>query len=245
MARPASNHLKMYRLVIAPAQQENSTVHLTPQQEHYLKRVLRLQAGDYFITLDGRGETWLTQLGEVNALLIEPLAETNELPLAVTLMVALPKGSGFEEIVRCCTELGVTTLVPLLSQRTLLHPSASKLERWRRIAQEAAEQSERQLIPTIIEPLPFSQALAQVKDPQTNCYICVTRRRAKSLLWYLQQQPPHPTVIMTGPEGGWTDQEVAEAIAGPFQPVSLGSRILRAVTAPVMALSLVAATLET
>ena len=234
----------MYRLVITPNQQENGKIQLTPAQQHYLQRVLRLKTGDQFITLDGTGQTWLTELVAAGAILIKPLAETNELPLDITLMVAIPKGNGFEDITRCCTELGVHTIIPIISQRTLLNPSPHKLERWRKIASEAAEQSERQLIPTIVDPRNVAEALGGVDDFSANCYICVTRREAKSLLWYLQRQPPNRTVIMTGPEGGWTDEEIDLAMECHFQPVSLGSRILRAVTAPMMALSLVAATLE-
>jgi 16S rRNA (uracil1498-N3)-methyltransferase len=234
----------MYRIVIETQQLKDREILLTPEQNHYLRRVLRLKIGDKFISLERGGKTWLSQLTEVGANPLHSLVENNELPVPVTLLVALPKGQGFEEIVRSCTELGASCFVPLLSERTLLKPSEQKLARWRKIAQEAAEQSERQVIPLIRDPSSLERALAEVADSGTNCYICVTRQESKSLLWYLEKQPLAPTVIMTGPEGGWTVEEVEKAIAHNFQPVSLGGRILRAVTAPVMALSLVAATLE-
>jgi 16S rRNA (uracil1498-N3)-methyltransferase len=233
-----------YRLVINPTQIQGEEINLTPEQSHYLNRVLRLKNGDRFVALDGRGKAWVAENGGTAAQILEPLQESTELPVKVTLIVALPKGNGFDEVVRCCTELGVTTLIPLISQRTLLHPSPQKLERWRKIATEAAEQSERQIVPTISEPLDFSTALTEVGNLDTNCYICVTRRKSAHLLTCLPTQLPKQLIIATGPEGGWTEEEVEQAIATGFQPVSLGSRILRAVTAPIVSLSLIAALSE-
>ena len=232
----------VYRLVIK--RDREGKIILTPQQQHYLKRVLRMGEGDRFIAMDGQGKSWLAQIRGNSAKIIEQLNLATELPVAVTLMVALPKGNAFDEVVRCCTELGVATLLPLISDRTLLKPSPRKLERWRRIATEAAEQSERQIVCKITEPKNFTAALTVVGDLETDCYICVARGDAEHLLTCLQRQPRKSIVVAIGPEGGWTSQEIEAAIATGFQPVSLGRRILRAVTAPVVALSLIAAVVE-
>jgi 16S rRNA (uracil1498-N3)-methyltransferase len=234
----------VYRLVIDSAQQQDEQIHLTSPQQHYLNRVLRLREGDRFVAMDGRGNSWIAQLVGTSARIIEPLKESTELPVSVTLMAALPKGNGFEEIVRCCTELGTTAFLPILSDRTLLNPSSHKLERWRRIATEASEQSERQIVPIVLEPTHFVKALTEVDDLETDRYICVTRSSAKHLLIHLQERRAKNLVMATGPEGGWTEAEVEGAIASGFHPVSLGRRILRAITAPIVALSMVAATVE-
>jgi len=223
--------------------------------------VLRLQAGDHFIAMDGRGHWWLAVL-EVRetglfASIAEEIAVNRELPVEVTLMAALPKGNGFDEVVRQATELGVASIVPVTSDRTLLKPSAQKVDRWRRIAAEAAEQSERQFVPTILEPIAFDVA---VKDcGQKYRYICVARGDNRHLWDCLigSFDPPQPPlirgeqdrgelsiVIAVGPEGGWTEGEVERAMEFGFEAVSLGSRILRAVTAPIVALSLVGAAFE-
>lgn len=233
-----------YRLAIDPAQQQGNQLWLTSQQQHYLRRVLRLQEGDPFVAMDGCGQSWNAQLRGKGAILRSLLGESRELPIPLTLITALPKGGGFDEIVRSCTELGVTEIIPAISQRTLLKPSPHKLERWRKIAVEAAEQSERQFIPNIAEPIPLPAALAQLGNSQRDCYICVARGESSHLLAYLQGRPPHPAVIATGPEGGWTEEEVAQAIAAGFQPASLGCRILRAATAPLAAVSLFAGAIE-
>ena len=251
---------QLQRLAITAPQICDRQIDLTREQQHYLNRVLRLQAGDRFIAMDGRGHWWSAVL-EVRetglfASIAEEIAENRELPVEVTLMAALPKGNGFDEVVRQAAELGVANIVPVTSDRTLLKPSSQKVDRWKRIAAEAAEQSERQIVPTILEPVSFDIA---VKDcGQKHRFICVARGENRHL-WdcLVSLEPPHSPLIMgeqdgeelsiviaTGPEGGWTDGEVERAIELGFEAVSLGSRILRAVTAPIVALSLVGAAFE-
>ncbi|MEH1843024.1 MAG: 16S rRNA (uracil(1498)-N(3))-methyltransferase [Nostoc sp.] len=255
---------QLQRIAIAPSQFQQGQILLTKEQQHYLGRVLRLREGDRFIAMDGKGKWWLAQLAGEQARVLETLLVETELPVSITLMVALPKGNGFDEVVRCCTELGVTCIAPVLSDRTLLHPSPQKLERWRRIAAEATEQSERSFVPTILEPVTFNTGLSFANSQQ---YICVARGEFPHLKDCLQHKGQmtndiaqsqsagflcselcktgqETIVIATGPEGGWTTQEVDNAIAFGFQPVSLGRRILRAVTAPVVALSLITAACE-
>ncbi|MCT7996862.1 16S rRNA (uracil(1498)-N(3))-methyltransferase [Laspinema olomoucense] len=242
---------QLQRVAIAEAQFLPGEILLDRPQQHYLSRVLRLKEGDRFIAMDGQGQWWLAQLSPNPefATVLESIPVQTELPVPVRLILALPK-NGWDEVVRQTTELGVTTLVPVLSDRTVLNPSPNKLDRWRRIAREAAEQSERQIIPSILDLVTFRDYLALPEKPP-NRYICVTRSEAPHLLAQVlasQQSPAGlqlgPLEIAVGPEGGWTPAEEEQAIASGFQPVSLGSRILRAVTAPAVALSLIAAALE-
>lgn len=236
----------VYRLVIVPEQRQGETVCLTEDQRHYLQRVLRLNPGDEFVIMDGTGTAWRAQWGMAKAQLLAPLSEDNELPVAVTLAAALPKGNGFEEIIRPGTELGAATFQPLITERTLLKPSAAKQSRWQRIVIEAAEQSERQWVPAIAVPMGWTDYLASL-DPQPSIkLICVARYPSPLLGAYLHQVSPasHPSdsiIVATGPEGGWTETEIEQAIARGFQPVSLGKRILRAITAPTVALAQIAA----
>lgn len=241
--------VQLQRIAIAPTQIHNQHLDLTAEQQHYLGRVLRLQAGDRFIAIDGQGLWWLAQLivslpgDSPQAQILEAISVQTELSVEVTLLVALPK-TGFDDIVRCCTELGVSRFIPVLSERTLLKPSEQKLLRWRRIATEAAEQSERQIVPSIQEPLPWISALS-VEQFSGSQYICVARRDAPHLLNCFTSRSITPAIqIATGPEGGWTTTEVEQALSSGFQAVSLGERVLRAVTAPITAVSIVSAALE-
>ena len=240
---------QLQRLAIASSQFQQEQIFLTQDQQHYLGRVLRLREGDRFIAMDGQGKWWLAQLEGNLARVLEALLVQTELPISITLIVALPKGNGFDEVVRCTTELGVSIITPVISENTLLNPSPQKLDRWRRIAQEAAEQSERSFVPKILEPVSFSSIVNSQASFVKNQYICEARGNYPHLQDCLHNQglwtnDQGPITIAIGPEGGWTEKEVECAIAAQFQPVSLGRRILRAVTAPIVALSIVAAQLE-
>lgn len=232
----------MQRIAISLDQMQDKLIMLTSQQQHYLSRVLRLREGERFMAMDGKGSWWLAQLRGETAEILEAVTVDSELSVAVTLMLALPKGNGFDDVVRCCTELGVSCIVPVVSQRTLLHPSGQKLERWRRIAQEAAEQSERGMIPTILEPVAFESAIATISA--SGRYICEGRGNFPHLCGCLSKTLPQTIVVAIGPEGGWTDAEIEAAIATGFSAVSLGRRILRAVTAPIVTMSIIAAASE-
>jgi 16S rRNA (uracil1498-N3)-methyltransferase len=269
----------------------------TPDQQHYLLRVLRLRSGDRFLAIFPGGSTWLAQIqpalcsdaesddrDRYGFELIEPQAINNELPMEITLVLSLPKGSGFDDVVRQVTELGVTRIVPVVSDRTVLKPSANRHDRWQRIALEATEQSERSRPPQVEAPIPFSQYLKQFSAPpapglQVNsplegsgfegsgafegsgsidlAYLCWGRGEARHLMEQLQQdlrsssrstaqvfQAQPRITIAIGPEGGWTNGEVDRAKQAGFVPVSLGKRILRAITAPAAAMAIVAALIE-
>ena len=233
----------VYRLVITPGQIKEQHIALDAQQRHYLLRVLRLSNGDRFIAMDGAGNSWLSEILEQSAKIIESVDIATELPVSLTLITALPKGNTYEQVIRCCTELGVSNFLPVISDRTLLKPSPNKVQRWRKIATEAAEQSERQIVPTIFEPVRFSLAINNTTSTQDK-YICVARGDMPTLWSCLQTRKHQEIVIATGCEGGWTATEVEQAIALGYQPVSLGNRILRAVTAPIVAVSLAVAVLE-
>ncbi|MGI0480431.1 16S rRNA (uracil(1498)-N(3))-methyltransferase [Geminocystis sp. CENA526] len=230
----------LYRIVINSHQKQDNLINLESDQEHYLRRVVRLNNGDIFIALDGNGKGWQVKLTADGGEILDSLMENRELLTKVTLMIALPKGNGFEDIIRCVTELGVNSLQPVISDRTIVKPKENKLERWRKIAMEASEQCERLIVPNIEPPIPVKQAFSQFHDLNIPKYIAVARSNAPHLLHFLQQNlSPSEMVIATGCEGGWTPKEVQSSIEHGFQEISLGNRILRAVTAPIMAMSLV------
>jgi 16S rRNA (uracil1498-N3)-methyltransferase len=246
----------LQRIAIDPSQIHEDDIALTPAQQHYLTRVIRLTTGAQFEVIDGSGKLYVAEInldrsqlpGTTTARIvtiiasdIDPLANPIPLP-AITLICALPKGNSFDDIVRACTELGVTTILPAIGDRTLLNPSPHKLQRWRKIAQEAAEQSERLTIPTIAEPQSLQTIFSQLPIDSTR-YLCEARGDRPHLLECLQAQKltPSQIAIAIGPEGGWTSNELDRAIECNFQLVSLGRQILRTITAPIVALSIVTA----
>jgi 16S rRNA (uracil1498-N3)-methyltransferase len=246
----------LQRIAIAPAQIHENYIALTPAQHHYLTRVLRLQTGAQFEVIDGSGQLYVAEIDldrsqpTATARIITLAGGINhlanpELSPAITLICALPKGNNFDDIVRACTELGVTTILPAISDRTLLDPSPQKLQRWRKIAQEAAEQSERLTIPTIAAPQSLQTIFSQLPIASTK-YLCAARGDRPHLLECLQSMTSTPSqiIIAIGPEGGWTSGELDLAIEYDFQLVSLGRQILRTITAPIVALSLITAAID-
>ncbi|MGB3614196.1 MAG: 16S rRNA (uracil(1498)-N(3))-methyltransferase [Elainellaceae cyanobacterium] len=244
----------LQRIAISTQQHRNSKLQLTVEQKHYLGRVLRLRNGDRFIALDEQDQSWVVELsGEDCATVLAAYSAPTELACRVILQTAMPK-TGMEDVIRQTTELGVYGIQPIVSDRVILKPSAQKRQRWQRVAQEAAEQSERQHWPRVAEVQPFTAAIQQGAMPEAGHrglstapttavrIICAARRSAAHLLTYIQTIPMSETIVVAvGPEGGWTAAELDLAIAAGYHPVSLGRRVLRAVTAPVAAMVLIAA----
>jgi 16S rRNA (uracil1498-N3)-methyltransferase len=235
----------MQRITLNPSQIDDSNITLTTEQHHYLTRVIRLHNGSQFQAIDGTGNVYLAKITNDTAQIIQLIStDSQKLDRSVILICALPKGNNFDDLVRACTELGVTEIMPALSDRTLLQPSPQKLQRWRKIAQEATEQSERSFVPTIDEPRAMKAIFDRI-PAVAHKYICEARGEHSHLLTCLQSTPiTEPIILAIGPEGGWTDGELDRAIKAGFQPVSLGRRILRTITAPIVALSIVAAVTE-
>ncbi|MEM9905654.1 MAG: 16S rRNA (uracil(1498)-N(3))-methyltransferase [Cyanobacteria bacterium P01_D01_bin.44] len=238
------------RVTVHPGQIQTALLVLSADQVHYLRRVLRLQPGNQFIAQDGEGHQWLAELTSVadQALVIETTAADTPTQPDLTLVAALPK-AGFDDVVRQATEIGVIHIQPIISQRTLLQPSENKLKRWQRIAQEASEQSEWLWVPTIQAPLPFETWVRGntplVGNTDKASFFCVARGDAPLLLTDIQgvlaTRPTLPVSVAIGPEGGWTPGEIAEAQAQGHTLVSLGPAVLRATTAAVVAIAVVAA----
>jgi len=245
---------QLQRLRVVTQQIQDQSITLTAEQQHYLCRVLRLRSGDRFLALLDSGVAWLAHLEDGTAELLEPQSVESELPLKVTLVISLPKGSGFDDVVQQVTELGVSRIVPVMSDRTLLKPSANRHDRWQRIAGEATEQSERSQSPMVEEPIEFSRYLNELDPPKSDDlrYFCWGRGDSVHLLSQLQTDllagdqidMNVGITIAIGPEGGWTDEEVARSMNAGFVSVSLGKRILRAITAPAASMAIVSAVVE-
>ncbi|WP_295620728.1 16S rRNA (uracil(1498)-N(3))-methyltransferase [Chamaesiphon sp. GL140_3_metabinner_50] len=243
----------MQRITIDLTQIHDNYINLVPEQDRYLTRVLRLQSGGQFQAIDGTGKLYICELIARDPRAVTASAQITEIiispdrPLApaIALICALPKGNNFDDIVRACTELGVTTIYPAISDRTLLDPSLQKRSRWRKIAQEAVEQSERLTIPTIADPQALQAIFSQIPSAGMK-FLCEARGEHPHLLTCLQARSIDntPIVIAIGPEGGWTNAEIALASESGFQLVSLGQQILRTITAPIVALSIVAAAID-
>jgi 16S rRNA (uracil1498-N3)-methyltransferase len=234
-ATPAWPPKSLARLFVRDALSEGVRVELDPGQANYLGNVMRLSEGAQLLVFDGSSGEWLATVVEAGkkrmALAVGPRTGEPENIPDVWLAFAPVKRAQTDWLVEKATELGVAKLVPVMTQRTVTE--RVKLDRLRSIAVEAAEQCGRTRLPEIVEPLSLKQLL-EGRDQSRTLYFADERGgEPPSSLFKLG-----PALILTGPEGGFTDDERAtiRAAAGAV-PVSLGPRILRAETAALAALA--------
>ncbi len=215
-------------------------VRLDDAQSHRLRSVLRLRPGDGLAVFDGSGGEWSATVAAaaaegVRLAIGEPLEALPEPPVAVTLLCAFPRGQRGDWIVEKATELGVAAITPLASDRAVMQPGEGRVERWRRIASEAAEQCGRASLPSFGEEPPAG-APRLIADPGA------ARTVAEALAGF--SPVPLAVAIYIGPEGGWTPEERERLIGEGALPVSLGPRRLRVETAAIVTLALTLAALE-
>jgi 16S rRNA (uracil1498-N3)-methyltransferase len=232
----------------------NGAIVLSPQESHHLVHVLRLRKGDRVVLFSSNGAECIGEIIEADAsatrLVVRELLSAQRDPAAaITLAVPLLKGARFDLVIQKSVEIGTTMLLPFTSQRSVVKPGAkqppiSKLRRWDRIVLDATKQCGRTKLIRVELPLTFAEVLqrAQAATFKFLLWEKVGEPLFSRLLHETPQVSPSDTIfILIGPEGGLTDVEAAAAIHAGFQPASLGRRILRAETAAIVALALVAA----
>ena len=210
--------------------------------------VLRLKAGEEVILCDGAGNEALCRVESVqkDALSLSVLSRSeseSEARVSVTLYMAFSKSDKFEHVVQKATELGARCIVAFPSARCVSRPDEkslrNKLSRWEKIAASAAEQSGRGVIPEVRVLPSFAAVLSEVKKTDVPV-LCYENEDGFSLSDALREKEPFSTVsLITGPEGGLTEGEVAAARGADVFVCTLGKRILRCETAPLAALSAV------
>ena len=234
-ATPAWPPKSLPRLFVRSRLSKDARVELDGGQANYLGNVMRLGEGAELLVFDGETGEWLARIAETGkkrmSLSIERKTREPETIPDVWLTFAPVKRAQTDWLVEKATELGAARLQPVITQRTIAE--RVKLERLNAIAIEAAEQCGRTRLPAIAAPLPLKQLLSQ-RDPERRLYFADEAGGEAAL----QAFEPGPALILTGPEGGFTDNErsLIRAAANTV-PVSLGPRILRAETAALAALA--------
>jgi 16S rRNA (uracil1498-N3)-methyltransferase len=205
----------------------------TPEQEHQLSHVLRLRSGDRVLVFDGRASRDL--LLEATADGWRVVGECAQAAEPRTRLIAYPallQRDKYETILQKLTELGVAVVVPLLTERALIRtaPDARRVQRWQSILREATEQCGRGRVPILQSARRFEHALAEADGA---VLVAHQNSRERDLRMALVDRPVMVS-LFTGPEGGFSDGEIAAATHARM--VTLGPRILRAETAaPVLA----------
>ena len=232
---------------------DRQSVHLAADEARHLCDVLRLQRGDEVYVLDGDGKEFHCTIEDSRRELarLNVVAEVQparpESPLDLTLAVALLKGEKFDLVVQKATELGVTCILPVITERADVRLRDSddrvkRVARWQRIALEAAKQSGRARVPEMAQPIVFKSLMepstaenAESFAPSNTFCLMFAERDGHSLTEAIKHLPGRPRKItaLVGSEGGWTDKEIDEARRAEWKIVTLSGRTLRAETAAI------------
>ncbi len=220
---------------------QNVTHGLTVAQTHYIVRVLRLKPGAQLVLTDGNGQEYLAELlhagrGDAQIRILSTRSASAESPLSIELALAVSRGERMDFAMQKSVELGVTSISPLLTERTVVQLDAkrtgARMQHWQQIITSACEQSGRNHLPRLNPPEPLSRWV-------TN------RARVPALIFHPQAEQPLAGLpvpqqgalqLLVGPEGGFSHQELALAQAAGITAVTMGPRILRTETAAICAI---------
>jgi len=234
----------MHRFFTVKENISNGFIVLKDSDASHILKVLRLKVGDQVEVLDGEGSLYLVNLTDINNKSIkgEVLSSekiNTESPLKIHLGQSLIKGNGFDVILRKSVELGVRSIIPLITERTVVKSdSEKKIVRWKKIIEESSKQCGRSSIPQISKNITTLETFFQKTKNSDLKLIFWELEKNKRLGDINPKEKPSTVSVLIGPEGGFTVKEFETARNYGFLSLGLGPRIFRAETAPLVALSL-------
>lgn len=238
----------MYQFFVDSSQIQDKRIIITGSDVNHIKNVLRLQPGEEIAVKNGVddreyrcGIEEITQ-DSVICTLRFIREEGVELPSKIYLFQGLPKADKMELIIQKSVELGVFEVIPLAVKRCVVKldekKAAAKVKRWQGIAEAAAKQCRRGIIPTVSEPMSMREAVAYARQMDVRLIpyeLAGDMAHTKEIIEAIR--PGQSVAVFIGPEGGFEQSEVEEALAAEIMPVTLGKRILRTETAGLAVLS--------
>lgn len=230
---------------------------ITGDDAHHISRVMRMGLSDQVIICNEDKVCYLSTIEqmdgqEIKVKLDSKVASETELPIDVTIAQGLPKGDKFEWVIQKATECGAFAFIPLIMDRSVVKldekKSLKRLERWDKIAKEAAEQSHRQMVPEVFPLHSLKQLIAKASEYDV-CLFAYEEIAKQGRLSQLKQSlteisPGEKMLVIIGPEGGISESEERLLIESGFKPCALGARILRTETAPIYVMSAISYALE-
>ena len=244
----------MHRFFVEPSQIGEKEIVITGPDVNHIRNVLRMRAGEELLAADGQGSEYRCILRElqdsaIRAEICRKLSGSAELPSRITLFQGLPKSDKMDLIIQKCVELGVFRIVPVTTKRTVVKLDAKKEEsrrkRWTAVSESAAKQSGRGIIPEISGVQSFREAVEEAGELDI-CLIPYEKAedmaRTREILSGI---PAGASIgVFIGPEGGFEEEEVREAMEAGARPITLGRRILRTETAGMAVLAMLGYLLE-
>ena len=244
----------MYHFFVTPDQVEGDFCRITGQDVNHIRNVLRMKAGEQIAVRDGISRNYICEIEsfsteEVRARILSAEEDSSELPARLYLFQGLPKGDKMELIIQKAVELGAYRIIPVATRRCVMKldkkKEETKLKRWNAIAESAAKQSGRMLVPQVSEVMTFSRACRFAGELDYNLIPYELAEGMKETRRVLGEIRPGMQVgIFIGPEGGFDREEIAEAESAGIHPITLGRRILRTETAGMTVLSILMFQLE-
>ena len=243
--------MSKHRFFIPPAEWIPEALALTGDEARHCRDVLRCREGDRIVVFNGAGveaEARIAAFPGKREARLDPVSITRSdpLPTALVLGQAVPKGKNMDLIVQKATELGVSRIVPLLSERTVVQfneqEAEKKREKWERVAIEACKQCGQNWLPEILAPMAVGRYLSAAgpvneRELRLMAALFGNARPLKTVLDGLPRSPESATILI-GPEGDFTPAELSLAVNAGYQPLSLGPIILRSETAAIYAVSI-------
>ncbi|MFG6668096.1 16S rRNA (uracil(1498)-N(3))-methyltransferase [Halomonas sp. HNIBRBA4712] len=236
-----ARHGKMPRLFVPATLEVGTQVELPEGPARHVSRVLRMSEGAPLVLFDGRGAEAGARITEAGRKRVLAQVESvwpgeGESPLAVHLGQAISKGDRMDYAIQKAVELGVAAITPLYTERGDVRlkdeREAKKHAHWQAVAESACEQCGRATVPVVHPPIALSQWLEQRDEPLKLMLHLATGNG------FARAERPQRAALLIGPEGGLTEQDIAAAKSHGFTPLTLGPRVLRTETAPVVALTL-------
>ena len=238
----------MYRFYVGQDSIYNNNIDITGTDVNHIKNVLRLGKGDWVIACDGSGRDYISRIMDMDngiiRLSVEKVQESGtELGTSLVLFQGLPKSGKMEFIIQKAVELGVSEIVPVITKRCVVKLDACKTvkkkERWQKIAEAAAKQSGRGIVPEVHVPVILKDAFDIAGSLEYNIIPYELQDGMEKSREIIKEAcSKKSTGIFIGPEGGFEKGEIEEAVNRGIMPVSLGKRILRTETAGMAVLSI-------
>lgn len=245
----------MYQFFVEPHQIQGNQIIIEGNDVNHIKNVLRMKLGEELAVSNGvDGKEYRCGIAalEEDRILCElrfVKEDGVELSSQVYLFQGLPKADKMEMIIQKCVELGVHAVVPVATKRCVVKlddkKAKSKISRWQGIAEAAAKQSKRRIVPEVLDVMSFKQALQFVKDFDVKVIpyeLAEDMSKTREIIGALK--PGQKIAIFIGPEGGFEESEVKEALESGVEPITLGKRILRTETAGLTVMSWIMYQLE-
>lgn len=244
----------MHHFFVTPDQVGEDCIRVTGSDVNHMKNALRMKVGEEVLISDGTGQDYLCRVlsleqEEVLAAITSVCKESSELPARIWLFQGLPKSDKMEWIVQKAVELGAAGIVPVATQNTVVkldgRKEEARIKRWQGIAESAAKQSKRSIMPQVPGVMTLKEAFEYTEKFHLRMipYECAEGMSATKKALD-QVKPGMEAAVFIGPEGGFDAREIELAQSMGVEPVSLGHRILRTETAGLAILSALMLRLE-